>query len=162
MLTQARLKEAVRYDPQSGLFFWRISAGNRADGSLAGDLMQNGYVFIQIDGERYLGHVLAWLYMTGEWPTKQIDHRDAHRSNNAFTNLRLATRAQQAHNARKRKDNTSGFKGVSLHKATGKWYARIMVEGKALSLGLFDCAPAAHFARILAAEKCHGEFARHR
>lgn len=36
------------------------------------------------------------------------------------------------------KNNTSGIKGVSYHKKSGKWRAQIKVQGKNYYLGLFE------------------------
>jgi hypothetical protein len=61
---------------------------------------------------------------------------------------------------RKRSDNTSGLKGVTLMKKRQKWRAQLgSVTGPAY-LGEFDCPAAAHFAYIIAADKKYGEFAR--
>jgi hypothetical protein len=65
-----------------------------------------------------------------------VDHRDGDRTNNSLTNLRWVTQQQNNQNATMRKDNTSGFKGVSFYK--GKWMARIKIDGKSIHLGHFD------------------------
>jgi hypothetical protein len=96
---------------------------------------------------------------TGTWP-KLLDHIDGNGINNRLENLREATSSQNAHNMRKSRRNTSGFKGVSKHKATGSWQANIALNGKQRFLGLFDTAKAASEAYDAAAEKLHGEFAR--
>ena len=43
-------------------------------GDVAGHKNKRGYLVLFIDGYGYLGHRLAWLYMTGEWPLDEIDH----------------------------------------------------------------------------------------
>jgi hypothetical protein len=68
----------------------------------------------------------------------EIDHIDGNRLNNQRSNLRFATSSQNKVNRGPRKDNTSGYKGVSWHKQRKKWSARIMAEGKYHSLGLFS------------------------
>ena len=44
-------------------------------------------------------------------------------------NLRISNIAQNQHNTVRRRNNTSGFKGVRLHKRSGKYYAQIMSYG---------------------------------
>jgi hypothetical protein len=129
-------------------------------GDVAGHLTAQGYWRISVDGRRYLAHRLAWLYVHGEWPAAQIDHVDLDKSNNRFANLREATNAQNKANTRARKDNTSGFKGASWDKRSGRWRARICVVGKDSHLGFFDSAETAHAAYCQAANEAFGEFAR--
>lgn len=89
------------------------------------------------------------------------DHIDTKASlDNSLTNLRLANYSQQACNKGKSNRNTSGYKGVSFHKGTGKWSAVIMVRGKYMWLGLFATPELAYAAYCAAAIKYHGEFAR--
>lgn len=80
------------------------------------------------------------------------------RSDNRISNLREATRSQNAMNARKQRDNTSGFKGVSRWR--GKWQAKIQRDGKQRFLGAFSTPQDAALAYKNAAINLHGEFAR--
>lgn len=89
-----------------------------------------------------------------------VDHRDSDGLNNRRKNLRVATESQNLCNQRMRKDNTSGYKGVSLHRATGRWAAYINLKGKRKNLGLFNCPTSAHCAYINASRELHGEFGR--
>ena len=57
-------------------------------------------------------------------------------------------------------NNTSGFKGVSWHKAARKWSSSIYLNGKPNHLGLFESAEEAHAAYMAAATRAHPEFAR--
>jgi hypothetical protein len=107
----------------------------------------------------YHAHRLAWLYMTGAWPTGgEVDHIDTDRGNNVWTNLRDSTRRQNGSNVDIRSNNTSGFKGVSRCRA--KWTAHITVNYQAMHLGVFDTKEEAHAAYVEAAKRLHGEFAR--
>lgn len=148
------LKTLLHYSPETGLFRWLQRKGNSKAGSIAGTIA-NGYVQIRIDGSQFLGHRLAWLYMTGTLPPFQIDHRDLNRSNNVWTNLREATSAQNHQNRTKTSRNKSGYLGVSLHKATGKFLAHIKVDYVGHNLGLHNTAEAAHEAYKIAKLKFH-------
>lgn len=154
-LTQGDLKESLHYNPKTGVFTRKKSSGNVKAGQVAGGKQSDGYLQIRIKGRRYLASRLAWLYMTGEWPKAEIDHIDRNRANNAFGNLREATRSQNGANTKA----LCGMKGASFHKAAGKWRADITVMGQAKYLGLFDTELDAHNAYRVAAAEAFGEFA---
>lgn len=88
------------------------------------------------------------------------DHRDGDTLNNQRANLRTANLYQNARNARKKRNNTSGYKGVWRNKQCGKWQAAIRVASKRIHLGLYDTPEAAHHAYCKAAVEHYGEFAR--
>jgi hypothetical protein len=89
-----------------------------------------------------------------------VDHIDGNGLNNCRANLRLATHAQNSTNRRRGINNTSGFKGVYLHKPSGRWRGRIFVAGKAICLGYHDTPEAAHEAYKAASIKLHGAYGR--
>lgn len=161
-LTQERLKELLHYDPITGLFT-HIKARQRVIiGSVAGSVDKaQGYIRIGIDGKVYPAQRLAWFYMTSEWPTHLIDHEDTERSNNVWTNLRPATRSQNAHNTKLLDRNTSGYKGVSFERSRNKWTAHVTAYGKRQRIGMFDTAEAADGAARAVREVMHGDFANH-
>lgn len=161
MITQSRLKELLSYNSDTGLFTWLVDRNSGAyAGDIAGTMMNKGYIHIKIDGKLYLAHRLAWLYIHGYMPP-QIDHIDGCRDNNKLANLRAATNALNVRNAAIRKDNNSGFKGVGFHEQTGKWRARIRINGVRKSLGLYHTPEEAHEAYCDAADLYHGEFAKY-
>jgi len=120
--------------------------------------MKNGYISIGVDGTRYLAHRLAWLWMTGRWPQKYVDHKNFTVSDNRWINLREANDMQNSRHRRVRFDNRSGVKGVGFHKETGKWRASIVVNKKKISLGLFHDKFVAGEVYQKAAAKYFGEF----
>lgn len=87
-----------------------------------------------------------------------VDHINGDGLDNTRNNLRAVTPAENLRNQRLRKDNTSGFKGVSRHE--GRWRARVRVDGKYTHVGLFDSAEDAARAYDEAARNMHGIFAR--
>lgn len=151
-LTQERLKTLVNYDAQTGVFTWNLSRRRCRSGDRTGCRMKNGYVCIRLDDILYTAHRLAWLYMTGAWPTAQVDHINNDRADNRFCNLREATNAQNAQN-RKRKDNKSGFPGV--RKENNKWLAEIKLNYASRRLGLFDTPEQAYDAYLKAKHDLH-------
>ena len=158
MLTQARLKEVLHYDPETGVFKWVVLISNVKAGAVAGSKHNKGYLMISIDSKRYLSHRLAWFYIHGWWPTDQIDHINGVKDDNRLCNLREATPAENARNTGIRATNTSGYKGVSLRKEIKKYAARVRHNGRCFFLGYFDCPKEAHAAYCAAAEKLNGEF----
>lgn len=159
-LTIERLRQILRYDPETGIWTWlvrknnRLKAGGRA-GSNAGR-----YWMIKIDGKSYTAHHLAFFYMEGRWPKDELDHEDTNTFNNAWKNLREATRSQNCANRRLHKNNTSGFKGVIWHKQRQRWAAQIKRNGTTKHLGFFDTPELAASAYAIAAQETFGQFAR--
>ena len=152
-LTRARLRELLHYDADTGEFRWLEQVGDELrPGKVA------GYVQISVQGRRYSGHQLAWLYMKGRWGRPMIDHCDGNSTNNRWGNLRRATATQNNANRRRSRRNTSGYKGVYRGRK-GRWHAFI-VKGRKVHLGTFTTPQAAHAAYVAAARKLFGEFAR--
>jgi hypothetical protein len=86
------------------------------------------------------------------------DHRDGNTLNNIERNLRRATSAQNNQNAKRRKDNTSGFKGVMARR--GRYEVRTYINGKRCQVGTADSLAMAHLMYCIAATLTFGEFAR--
>lgn len=158
-LTAERLREVLSYDPSTGVFRWRFARGNAAAGDVAGSPETKGYIRIAVDGRRYKAQVLAWLYVTGTMPAKQVDHHDGDHANNCWLNLREATNAQNCANQRRPRSNKTGFKGVSLAPG-GRFVAGIKVDYRRITIGTFDTAEQAASAYDAAALKHFGQFAR--
>ncbi len=115
---------------------------------------------IRIMGKRYYAHRLAWFYVHGEWPERDLDHEAGNTDDNRIEKIRPASYSQNGMNRKRRSNNRSGFKGVSWHEKKQKWVARIHVEGKQIFLGYFERVEEAAAAYKTAAVKYHGEFAR--
>jgi hypothetical protein len=158
MLTQERLMAVLVYDPSTGVFAWSAPRPKVWVGKHAGGLNEDGYRKIRIDGRKYFAHRLAFLYMLGQWPVAEVDHKNGFRDDNRWTNLREATRSENNRNASRRGDNSVGLKGV--YPMRGKYVASLQADKKRRFLGTFDCPAAAHFAYIVAADKHHQQFAR--
>jgi hypothetical protein len=111
LLTAEKVRELLHYDPDTGIFTWRVNRSNAKAGAIAGS-MDNGYRLIKINGHKHLASRLAWLYMTGAWPERNIDHRDLGPSNDRWENLRLGDHSENAQNTHVRRNNKVGKKGV--------------------------------------------------
>jgi hypothetical protein len=170
LATAASVSAVVIYDPDTGTFTWLprpVSArsartdkawNSRWAGKPAGYMRPDGYVAITVGDVPYLAHRLAWLLTHGEWPAEDIDHRDRNRSNNAISNLRVASRTENLRNSSIRNDNTSGVRGVWKRADYDCWVAEIMVEGKKVGLGHFRTKEEAIQARETGERRLFGEF----
>lgn len=153
-LTVSRLRELLHYDPQTGIFRWRVARRpNIKAGDEAGWLHKDGCRMIGIDQREYKAHRLAWFYMTGHWPV-EIDHRNGARGDNCFENLRELPHALNLQNQRRAKStNRTGLLGVTLF--NGTFRAQIMLNGKNIYLGCYPTAEAAHRAYVVAKRRVH-------
>lgn len=160
-LSRDRLLEVLDYDQESGLFEWKISTSDRVKpGDLAGGPGTGGYTMIGIDGLRYRAHRLAWLYIYGLWPSRGLDHRNGIPDDNRISNLREATQTQNNANSKRSTRNTSGLKGVSLFRPTGRWQAQIRIYRQSIHLGFYSTREEAHRIYCDKARELFGEFAR--
>lgn len=159
MLTLDRLRNALDYNAESGIFVRKIRTARYVHvGDVAGWQTQEGYIIITLDGERYAAHRLAWFYMTCEWPTDQIDHINMAKNDNRWCNLREATRSQNKANIRALITNTSGVKGVSRH--GNGWRASATVAGKFYNLPTRKSIELAVIDYEIFVRAHHGAFAR--
>lgn len=156
-LTQQRVRELLNYDPETGEFTNRITRSSRAQaGATVGSLAVNGYVTIRIDHALHYAHRLAWLYMTGEWPTGDIDHRDGQRANNRWKNLRDVSRRTNQENRRQpQANNGTGLLGVCTDKRGRGVRAQIVVDGRQTYLGKFATPEEGHAAYVAAKRRLH-------
>ena len=118
------------------------------------------YLYCKINSKSYLLHRLAFLYVNGRWPIGDIDHINGIGRDNRFCNLREAHRKLNMLNRKKYATNTSGVKGVSFHKQSGMWRARVQKFGNRESLGLYRTLGEAMAAYDVAAEKTFGVYGR--
>ena len=160
-LTQDDVVRLLNYDASTGYFTWRADvAYNVKEGSIAGYNNSNGYRIITINKRSYKAHRLAWLYTYGEFPSGSIDHIDRDKGNNAITNLRIATAAEngQNRNAAKGKKQKTPL-GVSFNKSkrncTKQYGAAIQVNKKQRHLGWFKTPEEASEAYMKAKNEIH-------
>lgn len=146
-LTQERLKELLRYNPETGDWIWMISKTGIKKFSHAGCIKQRGYKDIQIDGIQYRSGRLAWFYMEGYWPEYQIDHINRIRHDDRWCNLRHTSNQCNQRNRGIMKNNTSGVTGVCWDKDRNKWRPQITTSEKTIRLGYFKKLKNAVFAR---------------
>jgi hypothetical protein len=157
MITQARLKELLNYDPDTGVWTWRVWRGGSAPrvGEIACHKQQRPRQ-IKIMGRLYQTSHLAFLYMMGQWPRRTIDHINLDYLDDRWCNLREATKQEQSCN--KRGWARSGYKGVTVDR-NGGFIARIGHNSEVIYLGWRRTAEEAYELYRAAAAKLHGAFA---
>jgi len=102
--TQQELHELFDYSVVTGALYWKNHPRYKAwTGREAGSVYTNGYRTIELrrNGQRlrYTAQRIIWKWVTGEDPGALcLDHIDHDRTNNAFHNLRLASKQQNRHN----------------------------------------------------------------
>lgn len=139
MLTQAHLQQILEYEPSTGEFRWKVfrNAHGAKQGDIAGGVNAIGYRAICINYKLYAAHRLAWIIMTGSWPSSEIDHINGVRDDNRWVNLREATSSQNKHNRTKLVTNTSGYMGVAWMPRQKKWKASFFHQKKLWVCGYF-------------------------
>lgn len=155
-LTVEWLREHMVYVPETGTFMWKVRGAGRTVGKVLGSINRDGYSAIKVQNVIYYAHRLAWFYVYGQWAEGHLDHIDENRSNNAITNLRIATPSQNLAR-RKSTRKIAPSRGVFPH-GPG-FVARIHHGGKRHYLGYFSTKDAARAAYEAKAKEIHGEFA---
>jgi hypothetical protein len=155
-LTQERLKGLLQYFPTTGRFRWRVRHGTVKPRSEAGTMTPGGYHRIRLDGVPHYSHRLAWLYVHGEHPTGEIDHKNGNVADNRIANLERCPHRENIWRAVTR--NMS--EGTGLYRHRGKWEARIKVNGRQYYLGAYDTRKEAAAAYRCAARLLRGEFTK--
>lgn len=152
------LRRDLCYSPETGEFV-RL-ATHRQNGYGVGRVVgvrdDQGYLRVWLQGRTYKAHRLAWLHMTGDWPDGSIDHINGDKQDNRWCNLRVVDHKTNLENQRRaRSDNTAGLLGATWHKATGRWRARIITQGRQKHLGLFETVQEAHDCYLNAKRAMH-------
>lgn len=129
-----RIKEALKYNPDTGVFTSRYNSGLYIKGSFN----DKGYLIICVNGRRYQAHKLAWFYMTGKWSRKNIDHINGNPADNRFSNLRREATPDNSHNLMLSKFNASGARCVHFAKSDKKWVATVQHLGQPYYLGRYS------------------------
>lgn len=80
-----------------------------------------------------------WSLSNGYKEDLSLDRIDTYKGYSA-SNCRWVSKRVQSENIRKRKDNTSGYSGVSLDKRNNKYKIQIQVNGEKIYIGRADTA----------------------
>lgn len=159
MLTQLALKKVICYDPDTGIFTWRVTRPGAIAGRVAGcERTGTGYIRIRVDYKLYQAHRLAVLYMEGVWPEHEVDHINGIKTDNAWDNIRKCTQSENLKNLKMNSRNKSGYKGVSWNKRMNKWQVQAVLNRETFYLGHYSDVHEAGRVYDRFARKHHGEF----
>lgn len=111
----------------------------------------NGYRTVTYKGKTVKAHRMAWFIMTGQWPTKEIDHIDRDKLNNRWNNLRESTRSENNINRGVRADSKSGVKNIRFR--DNKFYVEFKRNKVRYDLGCFNTLEEAQKELSLALDK---------
>ena len=143
--------------------FWRFEELNRFPWSARWSKRTRSYYALRsgktAEGYRYTVLMHRQILGLGYGDPRQGDHKNHDTLDNTDDNLQVASPAENSYNRRKHCTSNNPYKGVSFHKATGKWQAQIQVHGKKIFLGIFETAELAYAAYCKAAEQYFGAFA---
>lgn len=160
MMSPADIHLHLILDAETGRLFWRedrpsehfpsqkrVGIAATYSGEAFTAITNAGYKSGNLCGRKYLAHRVVWAMTHGAWPEGEIDHINRVRTDNRPANLRDVSRSVNAKNASLSKANTSGACGV-YPRPSGKWCARIRINGRNKYLGTFQT-----FENALAARK---------
>lgn len=152
-ITQELLRRDFTYNLDTGEFFRTVIRDRWGNETpvlrKVGTLRVDGYLDVNIGGDTYKCHRLAFLYVAGFWSVS-VDHINGTRTDNRWVNLREVDKITNMRNRGINRNNTSGATGVNWFPDTSQWRARINLNGQRLSLGLFDTIEEAVEARRVA------------
>lgn len=166
------LRDILDYDPDIGVLTWKVrdicsehwteGGARNFNAQFAGKeagflkpVKNRDYVRREMklpDGRNYLCHRVIWAWMTGEWPSELIDHKDQDPLNNRWDNLQESTYAGNQLNVRRRADNVSGIVGMSWSRGHKEWMVSIQKGEERHTLRTKDLFEACCFRRYKEAE----------
>ncbi len=149
----SELQQQLHYNGHTGEFTWIKAKKGRRAGSVAGSINSSGYRVIVVCGQWCKAHRLAWLMHYGDDPGHlDVDHINLDKADNRISNLRLATRSQNAANNRK-------WRGGAHQLPSGRWQASARTPDGGRYLGSHDTREKAVAVASAFRQNTYGAFA---
>ena len=138
-MDQKYIKQVFNYAPETGIVTWNVRRSNRVRlGGIVGYKNPGGYLQVRLEKKLWMLHRLIWLWMTGDHPKGEIDHKNGDRQDNRWNNLRDVDKFKNMQNRKKAdKDSCTGVLGVCFDKQSGKFRAQRVVNGRKILNKLF-------------------------
>lgn len=150
------------FEHRDGKLYWKKAAHPSKQylvGQEAGSIHQTGYRHVTWLGKVHKVHRLIFLLEYGYLPP-EVDHINGDRQDNRLENLRPATRSENQCNRGAIASNTSGYPGVSWHRASKAWVVRVMKNGKTVVQQYFKDLELAGLFAAEARSLYHGAYAK--
>lgn len=148
--SQAELKDKFDYSPETGVITLKQCRKKSRIGTACGTKQKNGYLMVSYNGIKYYSHRIIWMWMTGEDPKDiTIDHKNRNRSDNKWSNLRLADGSEQEQNKKAR----------GYHENGSNFRAQIRINGVQTTIGTYLTEAEAATAYQLKCKELRREFA---
>lgn len=138
------LTKSLIYCPDSGII------SSKKTGEPRGYKRKDGYILIRFQSKVTLAHRAIWTVVNGDPKDQCIDHINRVRDDNRLSNLRLCNRSQNS-------CNRGTPRGVNQTKS-GRYRARIKLNGIQIALGTYDTEQEAVDAYVAAREHYFGVF----
>ena len=172
------LRQLLRYEPETGKLFWlerpetifknngqspKQSAATWnsrfANKPALASPDKRGYLTGRLLYHRVKAHRVILALAFNAWPIGEIDHINGDPADNRLANLRVVSHKENGRNLKRKATNKSGHCGV-WRRPSGRWLAKIMVDGRDLTIGTFDTIEMAVAARK-SAEQQYGFHPNH-
>lgn len=123
------------------------STGTRPGKILRPGLATGGYLTVSFcvnckPKTRAVHTLVAEAFIGSSPPKHEVDYIDRDKQNNRLTNLRYATKSSQQFNTNKRTLNgracSSRYTGVTYRWDIEKWQAQMRLDGRHVSLGVYE------------------------
>ena len=160
MITQQLVAEC--FEHRDGKLYWKKVAHPNKQylvGQEAGSIHKTGYRHVTWLGKVHKVHRLIFLLEYGYLPS-EVDHINGDRQDNRIENLRAATRSENQCNRPALANNTSGYPGVTWHKASKAWCVRVMKNGRTVVQQYFKDLELAGLFAVEARSLYHGAYAK--
>lgn len=160
MINKQLVAECFEY--RDGKLYWKKVAHPNKQylvGQEAGSIHQTGYRHVTWLGKVHKVHRLIFLLEYGYLPP-EVDHINGDRQDNRLENLRPANRSENQCNRGTLANNTSGYPGVTWHKASKAWVVRVMKDGKTVVQQYFKDLELAGLFAAEARSLYHGAYAK--